>query len=101
MGLSCASGARWQGFKTRKAKVLYIGPEGFFGLIRRHRAWEQANTEPAVVAYWSISVNFFQRPSVEEAIASIEAQEWRPHFILIDTLHRSPVGADENSVKCM
>lgn len=102
MALSCASGLPWQGLPTRPATVLYIGPEGFFGLIRRQRAWEQSNSQKDVpVAYWPVPVNFYQKMSIEEALTALREQGCRPDFIVIDTLQRASVGADENSVKDM
>lgn len=103
MALSCACGLPWQGLKTRNATVLYVGPEGFFGLIRRQRAWEQSNSheEPVPIAYWQVPVNFNSQESTKEALAALQEQEVRPDFIVVDTLQRASVGADENSVKDM
>jgi hypothetical protein len=101
MALSCASGLPWQGFRTRPAKVLYIGPEGFYGLIRRQLAWEQSNgvVEPVEIAYWPRAVNFYE--DLATPLKALEDQQFRPDLIIIDTLQRASAGADENSVKDM
>jgi len=101
MALSCAARQPWQGLEVRPATVLYIGAEGFFGLIRRHKAWEQSNTAGQVeIGYWKYPVNFFSGV-VAVPIAALEAQGFRPDFIIVDTLQRASVGADENSVRDM
>src|SRR5262249_11215790 len=39
------AGGPWCGFSTRKLRVLYVGAEGFFGLLRREAAWSKRATE--------------------------------------------------------
>jgi len=102
MALSSATGSKWQGRSVRQCNVLYICPEGFFGLIRRQRAWERSNaTQPAEVLYLSDAVNFFEESSVKLAVGALKAQHFHPHFIVVDTLQRASVGANENAAQDM
>src|SRR5262249_18375616 len=47
ISIACAvmAGVPWCGFSTRKLRVLYVGAEGFFGLLRREAAWSKRATE--------------------------------------------------------
>jgi len=45
VSIACAvtAGVPWCGFPTRKLRVLYVGAEGFFGLLRREAAWSKVH----------------------------------------------------------
>lgn len=97
---SVATGRRWQGRVTHRMRVLYVAGEGAFGFKRRVDAWETG---------WATEIgdddlDVLPRPvnltkSVD--VANLAALiEWNGYgLVVLDTLARCMVGADENSAK--
>ncbi|WP_326546097.1 AAA family ATPase [Mycolicibacterium sp. ND9-15] len=95
-----ATGRPWQGRATERGRVLYIAAEGAFGAKGRIDAWETG---------WHTSVsdeNFAVLPrpvnlNTPADVANLGALiDWGGYsFVLIDTMARCMVGADENSAK--
>jgi predicted ATP-dependent serine protease len=97
---SVATGRAWQGRATEPHRVLYVAAEGAYGLKGRIRAWEtgwkqtihdgQLDTLPR-------PVNLTNASDINNLIALID---WNGYgFIILDTLARCMVGADENSAQ--
>lgn len=80
--------------------VAYMAYEGVHGFSPRYEAWLAHNGYSDVnLLFYMEPTNFMQRDDVDEL-----ARELRPHqpvFVIIDTVARSMVGADENSTRDM
>lgn len=105
--LCLASGRRWNGRRVTPSRVAYILGEGKSSLLKRCQAWMTHN-HPSVEEQKLIQENFkvtFEvpqmaaKPSVDNMLASLEAEQFTPNVVVIDTLARSFVGMDENSQK--
>jgi hypothetical protein len=98
---SVGTGRKWQGRQTEKGRVLYIAAEGALGTKGRTDAWETGwQTTIADTGELEIlgrPVNLTKPLEVANLAALIS---WGGYdFVIIDTLARCMVGADENSAK--
>jgi hypothetical protein len=97
---SVATRRPWQARTTEQRKVLYVAAEGAFGLKGRVHAWEVGWRTPipdGTIDIYPRPVNLLNSAEVANLIALIG---WGGYsFIVIDTLARCMVGADENSAK--
>lgn len=104
IALHVAHGNHWQGRQVRAGKVLYIVAEGAASFGARITAWKkhhQAYTEPHPITWLKMAVNI-HNPTWVGALSQYVAElDERPVLIVIDTLARSIVGAEENSAKDM
>lgn len=97
---SIAAGQVWMGRKTERCKVLYIAAEGAFGLAARIDAWEVGRGSAIGEHDLHIlphPVNLTDPTDVADLIALIDCNGYG--FVVIDTLARSMIGADENSAR--
>jgi hypothetical protein len=97
---SVATGHPWQGRATERRRVLYVAAEGAFGFKSRVAAW-QAGWHTRIgdddLAILPHPVNLTRPGEVAELAALIA---WgRYGFVVLDTLARCMVGADENSAQ--
>ena len=97
---SVATGRPWQGRRTEQQRVLYVAGEGAFGFKKRIEAWESgwqteiADTDLDILPK---PVNLTRPLDVANLAALIE---WNGYgLVVLDTLARCMVGADENSAK--
>lgn len=102
--LHVATGSYWHGNRVDAGPVLYVAAEGVAGIGRRVKAWMEHNGIYDLDKYCPIhwlpeAVNIAEPASVWGLIEVVE--ELQPSLIVIDTLARSIVGADENSAKDM
>jgi hypothetical protein len=97
---SVATGRNWQGRPTVTRRVLYVLAEGAFGFKGRIDAWEtgwHTNISDDNLHIYPEPVNLTRSGDVDQLRALIQ---WGGYsFIIIDTLARCMVGADENSAK--
>jgi hypothetical protein len=97
---SVATGRAWQGRPSAQCRALYIAGEGAFGFKGRVDAWEVGWNTTITDDQFAIlphPVNLTQHLAVGNLAALIE---WGGYsFIVLDTLARCMVGADENSAK--
>ncbi|MGA9492894.1 MAG: AAA family ATPase [Mycobacterium sp.] len=98
---SVATGRNWQGRTTKKRHVLYVAAEGASGFKGRTDAWETGwHTTIADAGELEIHgepVNL-TRPLQVADLADLIS--WGGYsFVILDTLARCMVGADENSAK--
>jgi len=97
---SVGTGRRWQGRDTQRRRVLYVAAEGAFGFKKRIDAWEtgwdtQIGDDDLDVL--PRPVNLTRALDVGNLAALID---WNGYgFVILDTLARCMVGADENSAK--
>jgi hypothetical protein len=97
---SVATGRNWQGRPTTQARALYVAGEGAFGFKGRVDAWEAgwhtkiSDDDFAILPH---PVNLTKFVDVANLAALIG---WGGYsFVVLDTLARCMVGADENSAK--
>lgn len=102
LAASVATGRPWMGQATKQAPVLYVVGEGASGVILRQEAWSLyhgATVELDALHWYPAAVNLFQ-PDQASALAAL-AGEIRAGLVVIDTLARCSVGADESGTKDM
>ncbi len=106
--LSLATGLPWLGRTVMRCDVLYICAEGVGGLKNRIAAWKQHHgiTESIPgVRVIPMAVNIMDLTEAKRLILSVLAEQaasgFTPGVIIADTLARSMVGGDENSVRDM
>lgn len=105
--MSVALGRPWNGKPTVPAKVLYCLGEGKSNLLKRLSAWityHNITLEEKIKLNSTFRVDFdmpqlASKASVDNMLAQLQAEEFRPDVIVIDTFARSFVGLDENSQK--
>jgi hypothetical protein len=105
---SLATGLPWLGRTVMRCDVLYICAEGVGGLKNRIAAWKQHHgiTESIPgVRVIPMAVNIMDLTEAKRLILSVLAEQaasgFTPGVIIADTLARSMVGGDENSVRDM
>lgn len=97
---SVATGRTWQGRYTEQRRVLYVAGEGAFGFKGRVDAWESGwhkQIGDGNFAILPFPVNLTRTVDVANLGALID---WGGYsFVVLDTLARCMVGADENAAK--
>ncbi len=98
--LSVATGRPWQGRQTEQRRVLYVAAEGAFGFKGRTAAWEvgwERQVSDDEFRILPTPVNLTDTREVAELGALID---WGGYgLVVLDTMARCTVGADENSAK--
>ncbi|MGF1660588.1 MAG: AAA family ATPase [Rubrimonas sp.] len=105
LSLAVASGSPWLGRETRRAPVLYIAAEGVLGLKLRLRAHREKYGVPppstADMRFVASAIEIMNPEHVAALLAQFNAAGFRPGLIVVDTLARVALGADENSASAM
>jgi RecA-family ATPase len=102
MALSIGAGHDWCGKATKKGSVLYVAAEGLSGLRVRSQAYRQIHwINAAEVRFMGEGLNLCNPDDLRQVRRCIENNNFRPEFIVIDTLARSIPGAEENSSRDM
>jgi hypothetical protein len=102
IALSVAADHCWCGRPTLGGTVLYIGAEGLFGLKLRVPAYQKKHGLSAEnIRFSGDAFNLLNSEHVETLLATLRAAGIQPDLIVLDTLARLMVGADENSAKDM
>jgi hypothetical protein len=102
IALSVAADHSWCGTPTVGGEVLYVAAEGLFGLKLRVEAYEkQHNLSPENIRFLGEPFNLLNPEALKRLLVTLEAGGIRPVLIILDTLARLMVGADENSAKEM
>jgi hypothetical protein len=99
--LSTAANHSWCGKPTVGGDVLYIAAEGLYGLKLRVEAYEKRHGLSADKLYLGDAFNLLDSGNVETLLTTLRTAGLRPGLIVLDTLARLMVGADENSAKDM
>jgi hypothetical protein len=94
-------GGIWAGRNVKGGRVLYVAAEGSTGMTMRTAAWKRFYDigEPPAVTWIPSAINLFDplwAMGFAEAVTDANFD-----MIIIDTLARSTVGAEENSAKDM
>jgi hypothetical protein len=101
IALSVAADHSWCGRRTLGGTVLYVAAEGLYGLKLRVEAYQKKHDLRAEnIRYLGAAFNLLN-DDVETLLATLRAAEIQPDLIVLDTLARLMVGADENSAKEM
>lgn len=109
IALSVSSGRPFHGMEVSQGSCLYIAGEGVGGLGKRVNAWADNRGEginEAVLPFWVLptAVNFQLPGEVEKLMATITSLEEHAgpfSLIVVDTVARALLGADENSATDM
>ena len=106
--LCLATGTAWYGRTVKQCGVLYIAGEGVAGLKPRVAAWLQHHGISGPIPGFRViplAVNLMDKAEAERLIlTAVQANKtdgFSPRLIIVDTLHRSMPGGDENSAKDM
>lgn len=101
LGLCVATGTWWHRHQVAAGPVLYVVAEGASGISRRVDAWLEAQRLHSATEFRAYpgAVNLF-RTDQAAALADV-ATRLGARLVIIDTLARSAVGAEENSAKDM
>jgi hypothetical protein len=103
MALSVAHGVPWQGYDTKQGGVLYIAGEGVAGMGKRWKAWSKHKglTDAPDMYVLPLAVNFMDEDEVTRLLYTIDRLEKDFAMVVVDTVHRSMHGAEENSASEM
>jgi hypothetical protein len=100
MALSVAAGHPWCGKPTKSGSVLYVAAEGVFGLKLRVQAYQGRHRIDAKdIRYLGEGFDLRQAADIKQLVAILEAADFRPNLVVLDTLARLIPGADENSAQ--
>ena len=105
--LSMVSNRRWNGKFTAPAKVAYVLGEGKSSLLKRAMAWmkyHEVTSDEEVLINERFRACFEvpqlgSKASVDNFLADLAAENFKPDVIAIDTFARAMVGKDENDQK--
>lgn len=105
--LCMAAGRNWLGRPTQTCRVGYALGEGKSSLIKRIAAWIKYNNlspEELVRVKENFRITFevpqmASKASVDNMLADLEKENFKPDVIAVDTFARSFVGLDENDAK--
>jgi RecA/RadA recombinase len=103
LALSVATGQPFLGHVTTPGPVLYVAAERFSGLRRRIKAWCTHHGAPDCLRLRVMqdTPQLVDRLSVRAFRAAVARLPERPVLIVLDTLSRSLIGADENGQRDM
>lgn len=95
---SVATGRAWLGHRIKAGPALYVLAEGVGGFPKRLAAWCEAKgmADPGPIRYIAEPVEFHDRKKIQELCELLEREEHRPSLIVVDTLHASLNGGNEN-----
>jgi hypothetical protein len=106
--LCLATGTPWCGRTVKQCDILYIAGEGVAGLKLRIAAWLQHHGIDGPFPGFRViplAVNLMDKTEAERLILTVteehKADGFDPKLVIVDTLHRSMPGGDENSAKDM
>jgi RecA-family ATPase len=98
--LCVASGRKWLGHEVKQGPVLYVAAEGGRGMKKRVRAWLKANGMHDVPEMFFLrEAPQLRKPNDLKKLQKTIDQPQKPVLIVLDTVARTMVGADENSAK--
>jgi hypothetical protein len=104
MGLAIASNRNWQGRKTAHGPVFFFAGEGLAGIQKRVKSWAKFHGEINAMFHRAKEpLRLGEKELVQKWVDIIRARypNEPPKVIIIDTLHSSMRGLDENSAKDM
>lgn len=100
LGLSVATGRKWQGRRVKQGRVVYIVAEGAYETKARAKAWLQFHgIEDIPDDFEIIEIPVQIAQFYPQLIA--ELREFAPALVIIDTVAQCNVGRDENDTGAM
>lgn len=102
LALSVAHGVSWRGINVQPASVLYIAAEGKSGVYARVLAWAHHRGSSGLAQPFRVcptAVNLLDPQQVASFNECLLGLVDPPKLIIVDTLARCCVGADENSAQ--
>lgn len=86
---------------TQGAEVVYIAAEGVFGYSDRWEVWKAHHKiqDSKNLHFYTRAVNMMDEQGVQNFMEDISKH--KPQFLIIDTVARCMLGADENSTRDM
>lgn len=87
----------WNGLKIKNGKVIYYAAEGAGGIGKRAKAWMQEHQVTEVQNFWLTgeSINITKDKGTQAIVD--EVIQYQPVLVIIDTLSRASLGANENN----
>src|SRR5919201_731152 len=103
LALAIATGQPWLNEPVEGGYVVYATGEGLAGLPRRIAAWRAAHGNPSLERFrvLPVAVQFMDATDLDQLRADLRSLPEPPKLIVVDTLARSMIGAEENSAKDM
>ena len=103
MALSVSNGVPWQGYETKRGAVLYIAGEGVGGFGKRWKAWSKHKgmDKTPDMHVLPVAVNFMDEEEITRLLYTIDRLDKQFSMVVVDTVHRSMHGAEENSASEM
>jgi len=102
MALAVAAGEDWLGRKTRPGHVLYVAAEGLAGMKPRFQAGRvRFGVNEDTLRFDGETFVAGNPESIAGLIRLLKDAKFCPGLIIVDTLARVAVGADENSARDM
>jgi hypothetical protein len=103
MALSVATGIPFFGHGVVRGRVLYVAAERFLGLRRRIEAWFRRHeaADRSLFQVMRDGVQLVDARDVQSFIRAVQRLPEPPSLIVLDTLSRCLVGADENGQRDM
>lgn len=87
---------------AQNAPVVYMAAEGESGFPSRIEAWKRHNHDGVGKLYMCLgAVSFMDESDLTNFVSAIESACKAPSLVIVDTLARSMLGADENSTRDM
>src|SRR5919205_1421915 len=103
LALAIATGHPWLGEPVEGGYVVYATGEGLGGLAHRIQAWRATHGNPSLERFrvLPVAVQFMQPDDLEQLRLDLRTLPAVPKLIVVDTLARSMIGAEENSARDM
>jgi AAA domain len=99
VALCVATSSDWQGSEVAGGPVLWVAGEDVTGIATRMRAWKARHGQLGSIGVIPHAVQLLDPAQLAELKELVE--EFAPALIIVETLARCLVGADENSGKDM
>lgn len=103
LALRIATGSAWFGRETERGAVLYLAGEGVTGFAQRVgawvRAWQPADT--AGFGFVAEAPDLTKPADVDHVLRALDRLHDTPRLVVVDTLSRAMVGANENAQDAM
>ncbi|MGI8800623.1 MAG: AAA family ATPase [Solirubrobacteraceae bacterium] len=101
LALCVAAGCDWHGHPVKGGNVVYVAAEGIRGMKLRVDAWQQVYGPRDLGRLFFVSegVDLIDESTAEKLRLTLALVQGPVQLLVVDTMARSMVGADENSAK--
>lgn len=102
MALTVANGQNWLDREVKQASILYIAAEGVYGLKTRIQAFRKRyGLTDENVRFLAMPIEIMEPKQVAGLLRALKQLGFEPGLIVVDTLARVALGANENDAKDM